>query len=143
MREVQREPATDRLVHVDFYQVRSREKMSVEVPVHLVGDAPALASTANTIDIEMPTLHIECLPSRLPSVINVDVSELKDTRDAIRVGDVKLPEGVSALNSPELVIVKVEPARGARVEEEVVERAEETAPAAPAAEEKSGESTGE
>lgn len=143
VREVQREPATDRLVHVDFYQVRSKEKMSVEVPVRLVGDAPALVSTANTLDIEMPTLHIECLPSNLPSVIEIDVTGLKNTHDTIRVSDVKLPEGVTALNSPELVVVKVEPVRGARIEEEMAaEEAEAEAAASEAAAEAGGE-TGE
>ena len=131
VREVQREPATDYLVHVDFYQVRSREKMSVEVPVHLVGDAPALVSTANALDIELTALHIECLPSHLPTAIDVDVSALANTHDAIRVGDVKLPDGVSVLNSPELVVVKVEPVRGARVEEEVAAEAEEAVTGVP------------
>ena len=127
VREVQREPGTDRLVHVDFYQVRSKEKMSVEVPVHLVGDAPALVSSANTLDVELPMLHVECLPSHLPSAIVIDVSKLADTHDVIRVADVKLPDGVVALNSPELVVVKVEPVRGARVEEEAAEAAAEAA----------------
>ena len=141
VREVQREPVTDLLVHVDFYQVRSKEKMSVEVPVHLVGDAPALVSTANTLDIEMPTLHVECLPANLPSQIDIDVSGLKDTNDAIRVSDVALPQGVSALNSPELVVVKVEPVRGVRIEEEEAEAAEEAAAEEiPEAQEVAGES---
>lgn len=129
VREVQREPASDRLVHVDFYQVRIKEKMSVEVPVHLVGDAPALVSTANALDVELPNLHIECLPSHLPSAINVDVSTLESTHDAIRVADLRLPEGVTVLNAPELVVVKVEPVRGVRIEEEVAAEAAEAAEA--------------
>ena len=112
IREVQRHPGTGLLLHVDFYQVRTKERMTVEVPVHVVGDAPALLSKANILVVEIPHLHIECLPSRIPSRIDIDVSGLMESDDVIRVHDVKTPEGISVLNDPELAVVKVEIKRG-------------------------------
>ena len=108
VREVQRHPGTGLLLHVDFFQVRSKERMTVEVPVHVVGDAPVLQSKANTLVVEIPHLNIECLPSRLPSRIDVDVSGLEGTGDVVRVHDVKMADGIVVLNDPELVVVKVE-----------------------------------
>jgi large subunit ribosomal protein L25 len=112
VREVQRQPGTGLLLHVDFYQVRTKERMTVEVPVHVVGDAPVLQSKANSLVIDIPHLHIECLPSRIPSRIDIDVSELTETDDVVRVHDVKTAEGIVVLNDPELVVVKVEVQRG-------------------------------
>ena len=138
VREIQRHPGTGLLLHVDFYQVRSKEKMTVEVPVHVVGDAPVLQSKANSLVIDIPHLHIECLPSHMPSRIDIDVSGLKETGDVVRVHDVKAAEGIVVLNDPELVIVKVEVERG--VAAAPVEGAGEVAVAA---EEKRPEQAGE
>ncbi len=113
VREVQRHPGTGLLLHVDFFQVRSKERMTVEVPVHIVGDAPVLQSKANTLVVDIAHLNIECLPSRLPSRIDIDVSGLKESDDVVRVRDVKTAEGIVVLNDPELAVVKVEVERRA------------------------------
>ncbi len=113
VREVQRHPGTGLLLHVDFFQVRSKERMTVEVPVHVVGDAPVLQSKANTLVVDIARLNIECLPSRLPSRIDIDVSGLKESDDVVRVRDVKTAEGIVVLNDPELAVVKVEVERRA------------------------------
>lgn len=113
VREIQRHPGTGLLLHVDFFQVKSKERMTVEVPVHVVGDAPVLESKANSLVVEIPHLNIECLPSRLPSRIDIDVSGLKAADDVVRVRDVKTTEGITVLNDPELAVVKVEVERKA------------------------------
>ncbi len=126
VREIQRHPGTGLLLHVDFYQVRSKERMTVEVPVHVVGDAPVLQSKANSLVIDIPHLHIECLPTRIPSRVDVDVSGLKETGDVVRVHDIKTAEGIVVLNDPELVVVKIEVQRGpAAAPAEVAMAAEE------------------
>ena len=138
VREIQRHPGTGLLLHVDFFQVRSKERMTVEVPVHVVGDAPVLQSKANTLVVEIPHLNIECLPSRLPSRIDIDVSGLKRSDDVVRVRDVKTAEGIVVLNDPELAVVKVEVER--RV---VVAPAEGAGEVVVAAAEKQPEQAGE
>ncbi len=139
VREIQRHPGTGLLLHVDFFQVRSKERMTVEVPVHVVGDAPVLQSKANTLVVEIPHLNIECLPSRLPSRIDIDVSGLKATDDVVRVRDVKMADGIVLLNDPELAVVKIEVERKAAV----VAPAEGAGEVVVAAAEKQPEQTGE
>ncbi len=127
VREIQRKPASGLLLHIDLYQVSSKEKMTGEVPVHLVGTAPALVLRTNKVVIELPSLDIECLPADLPARIDVDTSMLKLASDVIRVGDIRPPDGVTITNDHELVVVKIE------MERKVVEE-EKPAEAAPATE---------
>jgi large subunit ribosomal protein L25 len=123
VREIQRKPVSGLLLHVDLYQVRSKEKMTGEVPVHVTGKAPALESRANKLTVEFPALSVECLPADLPARLDVDVSALKTASDVIRVGDVHPPAGVTILNDHELVVVKVEVERKAGAAEEAVTEA--------------------
>jgi len=119
VREIQRKPVSGLLLHVDFYQVSGKEKMTGEVPVHVVGTAPALETRANTMDIGLPMLTVECLPADLPARIDVNVGSLKSPGDAIRVSDIQVPEGVTIMNDHELVVVMIELERkkGAEAEE--------------------------
>jgi len=111
IREIQRKPASGLLLHIDLYQVSKNEKMTGDVPIHVIGTAPALVARSNKVVVDMPSLSVECLPADLPARIDVDVSVLKTVTDVIRVGDVKAPDGVSILNSRELVVVKIEQER--------------------------------
>ncbi len=130
VREIQRKPVSGQLLHVDLYQVRSKEKMTVEVPVHVVGEAPALVSKANRLEIESSSLSVECLPSDLPARLDIDVSGLVDAGDALRVGDIHPPDGVVILNDRDVVVARIEAERKPAVEveeepEEVEEMTEE------------------
>ncbi len=107
VREVQREPRTDELLHVDFYQVDMKKEIKVEVPIVLVGEAPALRLKENFLTQELNSLTIECLPDRIPSRIELDVSSLTETGQAIHVKDIRLADGVTVLNNPEQLVAKV------------------------------------
>jgi len=113
------------LLHVDFYQVKLREKLKLEVPVVLVGEAPALKSKDNMLEHELDTLTIECLPAKIPANMEVDISSFTEPGQAIRVKDIILGEDIVILNDPELVVAKISWRPVAKVEEEVVEVAEE------------------
>jgi large subunit ribosomal protein L25 len=134
IREIQRKPVAGLLLLVDFYQVRSTEKMTVEVPVHLVGVAPAVEARLGTVALEMPALEVECLPADLPARIDVDIARLKAASDVVRVGDVRAPEGVTILNDRELAVVKIEVERKAPAPTAEAEAVAETAPKAEKAE---------
>ncbi len=136
VREIQRDPRTGELLHVDFYQVRMAEKMKVEVPIVLVGEAPALKSKENMLLHELNSLTIECLPDQIPANIEVDMSSLAEAEQAIRVKDVVLDKEVTILNDPEHLIVKI--SLRPRVEE-VVEEVAEAPEAVPLTEEESEE----
>lgn len=129
VREVQRNALSGELVHVDFFAVSMAEKIKVEVPISLVGEAPALKVKTNMMAHELAALEIECLPDRIPEKIEVDVSILVEDEQAIQVEDLVLGEGVTALNNPEQVVVRIAALKIEKVEkpvaaEEAVEGAE-------------------
>jgi large subunit ribosomal protein L25 len=121
VREFDRDWRKGGLLHVDFYQVKMEEKIRVEVPVVLLGEAPALKSKANMLDHELGTFTVECLPARIPSSIEVDIGSLTELDQAIRVKDVPLDKDVTVLNSPDLVVAKISFRPVEKVEEKVVE----------------------
>ena len=123
VREFDRDWRKGELVHVDFYQVRMEEKIRVEVPVVLLGEAPALKSKEHMLDHELGTFNVECLPANIPSSIEVDISSLNEVDQAIRVKDVTLDKDITVLNSPDLVVAKISMRPVEKVEEEVVEEA--------------------
>lgn len=121
VREVQKNALSGELVHVDFFQVSMEEKIKVEVPVVLVGEAPALKSKTNMMAHELAAVEIECLPDRIPETIQVDISGLIEDDQSIQVKDLVLGEGVVALNNPEQVVVRIAPLQIEKVEEKKVE----------------------
>jgi large subunit ribosomal protein L25 len=131
VREIQRNPLTGKLLHVGFYQVIMGETINVQIPIVLVGDAPALKSKENALRHELDSLDVECLPNNIPSSINVDISSLAETGQAIQVKDIMLSEGIIALDHPEHVVVRIGALSLEKVEEvrvaEVV-KAPEAAP---------------
>jgi len=127
VRNVQRDTQTGRLLHVDFYQVRMTEKIKVEVPIVLVGEAPALKSKDNMLLHELNSLTIECLPDQIPASIELDLTALTETEQAIHVKDITLSEGITVLHNPEHIVVKIS-LRPLEKVEEVEEAAVEVAP---------------
>lgn len=119
IREVQRDSRTGRLVHVDFYQVRLAEKVKVDVPIVLVGEAPALESKKNVLVQDLNRLAIECLPDEIPPSIEIDLGSLTEKEQAIRVKDIKLGEGITVFDNPEHLVVKIGAAAVEKVEEKV------------------------
>lgn len=124
VKEVQRHPTSGRVLHVDFYQVAMTEKLKASVPLHFMGDAPAVKQFNGSLLHNLTTVDVESLPGDLPAVIEVDVSGLATLEDTLHVSDLQVPDGVEVLTGPDELIAKVVPPAAA--EEEVVE-AEEAA----------------
>jgi len=137
VREVQVDSLKGGLLHVDFYQVKKAEKVKVEVPITLVGEAPALELRANMLMQELDTLTVECLPAKIPASVELDISSLTEAEQMVRVKSIELAKGVTILNDPELVVVKIS-SRPVKVvaEQEVTEEAVEAPEATPPPEEK-------
>jgi len=121
IRETQRDPLTGKLLHVDFYQVKMAEKMKVEVPIILVGEAPALRSKGSMLMQELNSLAIECLPSEIPTSVELDIGCLMEAEQAIRVRDIVMGEGISVSDDPERIVVKIGALLTEKVEEAVAE----------------------
>ena len=135
VRDIQRHPLNDSLLHVDFFQVEMTHKVRADVPIHFVGEAPASKSRRAMLIESLTELHVEALPADLPRYFEVDMSVLEEIDQAIHVGDLSLPEGVEVLTDPEHVIVKVMEAKVEVVEEVVAEEEEEAEEVEEAAEE--------
>lgn len=143
VREFDRDWRRGELVHVDFYQVKMEEKLRLEIPVVLVGEAPALKAKTSMLEHQLGTLTIECLPAKIPNSIEVDISSLAELDQAIRVKDVTLDKDITVLNNPDLVVAKISSRPVEKVEEKVVEEAVAAeAEAAEAAAEGAGEAAG-
>ena len=146
IREVQRHPISGELVHVDFYEVRMEEKIKVEVPISFVGEAPALKTKGSMIIHELSRMEIECLPDRIPNTVPVNLGVLEHEDQSIQVRDISLGEGISILQDPDQVIVRVAPLPTEKVEAAAKPEEEEeavTAEADSGAERKESKEEGE
>ena len=135
VREFDRDWRRGELVHVDFYQVKMEEKIRLEIPVVLIGEAPALKAKTNMLDHALGTLTVECLPAKIPGSIEVDISYLAELDQAIRVKDITLDKDITVLNNPDLVVAKISVRPVEKVEEKVVEEVVEAEAKAEVAEE--------
>ncbi len=129
IKDFQRHPLTEELLHVDLYQVKMKEKMRAEVPVSLVGEAPAVKDLDGILIQSLNSVDVECLPSDIPHSVEVDLSVLDQLDQSIYVKDLRVPEDVALLTDPERVVVGVSGRRMAAVEEEVAEEEEAEAEA--------------
>jgi large subunit ribosomal protein L25 len=119
VREIQTHPRRLGPIHVDFYQVNLEEKITVEVPVHLVGESAAVKRGDADILQPIHSLRVECLPSDIPEAFEVDMTPLEDIESEVRISDIKMPKGVTVLIDPEELVVKIIKKREMKVEEEV------------------------
>jgi large subunit ribosomal protein L25 len=147
LREIQKDALTRELLHVDFYQVRKGEKMTMDVPIVLVGEAPAMKGKGRILSRGTTVLSLECLPEKVPPQIEVDISILAELDQSIHVKDIVLDPDIMVHDDPELLVVKVseivikieeeKPVVAAEAEGEAVAEGEEAAEGAaekPAAE---------
>ena len=131
-REVQKHPITGELLHVDFYEVKKTEKIKVDVPIILVGEAPAMKEKGRTLTHSLNSLSIECLPDKIPPQIEVDLSPLGEVGQAIYVRDITLGPDITVITGSDIMVARVSEARVEKAEEVAVPaEAEAVAEAAP------------
>ena len=95
LRDIQRHPYKQLIMHLDFQRVNDKEVLRTSVPLHFIHEdvSPAGKSADVVVTHELKEVAVECLPSDLPESIEVDLSELK-LGDIIYLSDLKLPSGV-------------------------------------------------
>jgi len=94
VKEIQKHPVTDSLISTSLYQVDENRKITVEVPVAFLGEAPAVKLNLGFLITNMDAVAVHCFPKDLPTGFEVDISKLENAGDAITVGDIQLPEDV-------------------------------------------------
>ncbi|HTJ75228.1 MAG TPA: 50S ribosomal protein L25 [Acidimicrobiales bacterium] len=122
-RQLQRHPVRRSIDHVDFVIVRRDEVVSVEVPIHLVGEAEAVDRADGLVEQQLFSLVVQATPGNIPNAIEVDISGLS-IGEAIRVGDLTLPPGATTDVDPDDTVVA---GQGSTTAAEVEEEAEEAA----------------
>ncbi|HYM62157.1 MAG TPA: 50S ribosomal protein L25 [Thermoanaerobaculia bacterium] len=130
IKEIQMNPVSRKMIHIDFVRVLMDEVVRVTIPVHLSGTSIGVKG-GGVLDFQVRDLHVECLPGAIPDAVEIDITDV-DFHHYIRVADLKLPEGVKVLDDPERVVVGVTHAR-AEIVEPTAEAAvvAEVAPAEP------------
>lgn len=108
---IQRNPVSDEIVHIDFMQVDLKQKVTADIPVELVGESPAEKQGLGTLVQQLSEVSVEALPTDLPDKFEVDVTGLSEVDSAILVSDLKVPAGVELQTDAEQVVAKVEPLR--------------------------------
>ena len=115
VRQVQRHPVSEALLHVDFQRVDVSQKVTAEVPLHIEGVSPAVEDMEGTLLQTLASISVEALPMSMPASFIVDISGLDDFDKTIRVATLQTDGEVTILNDPdEMIATVVRP----RVEEE-------------------------
>jgi large subunit ribosomal protein L25 len=122
-RQIQRDLLRDRFIHLDLLRIRRDEKLTVEVPIHLVGESHGVKE-GGVVEHHLWTLQIECLPHEVPNAVEADITPL-GINESLHVSDVKVPGNVTVLTPEEEVVVSVVPPQVLKVEEEEVVEGEE------------------
>ncbi len=130
IKDIQIDPVSRKMMHIDFVRVIMDEIIKVTVPVHLNG-TPAGVKEGGVLDWQVRDLHVECLPNAIPDRIEVDVENV-GMHEYLHVSDLQLPDGVKVTDDPERVVVGVTHARAEVIETPVAAAAEGEAAAAPA-----------
>ena len=115
IKDMQRHPVRGTLMHVDLYAINVTERISVAVPIHLVGTPEGVTMGGGLLDHSLREVELDCLPRAIPDSVSIDVSALQ-LGDSLHVSDLDLPEGVELrTDAAQSVASVVAP----RVEEEV------------------------
>jgi large subunit ribosomal protein L25 len=104
--DLQRDPVSGQLIHVDFTPVNMRERIEVTVPLTLVGEAPGVNEDDGVLQQVAYDVQVESLPGNIPQEIEVDVSELH-MNENLALGDIAMPGGLTLISDPEEVAVTV------------------------------------
>jgi len=132
IKEIQYHKVNNSLMHADFHKVKMNEKIRVKVPIRVEnGDISEGVKLGGTLQTFMRTLEVFCLPAQIPEAVHVDAAHL-NIGDSVHVSDLKLPEGVKAVQHAGSVVLSVA-AQMAEEVKAVVATAEGAVAAAPGA----------
>ena len=98
LRELQCDPVTSLVTHIDFHAVSMNKPINVSVPLHFVGTAPGVKTGGGIMQTTMREIEISCLPGNIPEYVEVNVEQL-EIGDAVHVSDLKV-ENAEILTEP-------------------------------------------
>tara|TARA_Y100001968_G_C19429976_1_gene756444 strand:+ start:2064 stop:2765 length:702 start_codon:yes stop_codon:yes gene_type:complete len=120
IKDVQRDPCTDAVLHIDFIEVTRGQELQTKVPLVIVGEAEGVKVEGGIIDIMVREVEVRCRPSVLPSEIEIDVSEL-NLGDSLHISALTEIEGVTYIGDDDLTLVSCVGTASGRAEAEDLE----------------------
>jgi large subunit ribosomal protein L25 len=117
VKEIQRDPVQRTPIHVDLLRIDAKQSISVEVPIHMVGEAEEATNAGLLIEQILFSLTVECSPTAIPDSLDADISVLSGDRNVV-VSDLALPAGVTTLVDGDDPVVSTVVPRAALEEEE-------------------------
>lgn len=121
--ELQKNPVTDKFIHIDFFQASLTEEVQVKVPLVFEGESLAVKDLGGTLVKNISELEVKALAQNLPHEIKVSIARLNTFEDHILIKDLVLPKDVKVLAKPDEIVVSV--AQPEKVEEELAKEIEE------------------
>ena len=106
IREVTTDAISHQIIHLDFQRILMTDKIRVQVPIELTGDAVGVRNEEGVLDFINREISVECLPANIPSVIYFDVTEIHVGQHA-EVKDLTVLDDVEIIDEPEKVIVSI------------------------------------
>jgi large subunit ribosomal protein L25 len=122
VKELQVHPVSERIRHIDFYEVYMDEEVRVDVPIAIIGKAKGVEIDKGILEIIKRTVKVSCLPMSIPKEIQVDVSDL-GLGEAIHAADLIAPEGIRIMEDPKITLITIV---GAGIEEKAAEAEADT-----------------
>ncbi len=110
-------------LHADFFQVNLKEKVKTVVPLHIVGEAKAVTEKLGMLMQPVNEVEVEALPTDLPEHVEIDVTELAEVGQHLKISDLKVSGDVAILNDPEQVIASIAELVSEEAEEQAAEAA--------------------
>jgi large subunit ribosomal protein L25 len=108
IRDMQFDPVSEALLHVDLQEVSADRAITVRVAIHPIGEAIGVKDTKGILSLVMHEVEVSCLPTNIPERIDADVSGLA-IGDVLTVADLRPPEGVRITNDPGQAVATVSP----------------------------------
>ncbi len=121
IKEIERDPLTEKPLHVDFYQPSLKEKITTIVPLSFVGQSLAIKELKGTLVKNFSEVEIRSFPKDIPKEIEVDISKLRTFEDRILIEDLKLPKGVEILRDKKEIVAFVSPPEKGEEEKKPIE----------------------
>ncbi len=125
VKELQYNPVSDRITHIDLKQIKMGEEMEVTVELNFVGESAAVKALGGTLSKAINSVTTRCLPKDLINSIDVDLSVLETFEDSIKISDLNVPAAVTIVDDAEILVANV----SAPLTEEQLAAMEETAEA--------------
>lgn len=130
---VQKDPVTSAILNIEFHEVDLKVKVHANVPLVSIGESPAVTQKKGVVLTILDEIEVEALPTDLPEKIEVDVRGLSEVNAEVKVGDLKIPTGVTVLSDASLTVVKIGSLVSREAEAEAAAEAAKAAEAAAAA----------